>query len=226
MNAKLTLQHSVFAILLIALPLQTQAALFVIDNFNQDQDAWSFNGDSINSGPLQLNTPGSTHLSNAERTLFSQSGAGSNTFQAVQAVGGLLQITNSVTSDGIASVLWDGFDSVDFISLGINAFLLDILAIDHDVDIDFVVNGISSSPLQNFAGPGNNYVNFNDFSVPSVFNEVTSIRLNLRGPAAWDGQVKLVGAQNPSTVPEPDLFILLSFALIVFGLVKKNRTEL
>lgn len=225
MNIKLTLPCSILALLFIAVPLKTQAALFTIDNFTQNQSIISEGGVAETSAALALTSglpAGSTELNNAQRTLFSQSTGDLSQDQRVRVIADKLQISNSPLSAGTAWVLWDNFDTVDFLSLGINAFLLDVLAIDLDVNLSLTVNGVSTSPLQNFAGAGQFFVDFNDFSNPGVFTAVESIRLDLNGPNGWDAEFKLFGAINPSTVPEPSLFILLSFALIAFGFVK-NR---
>ncbi|MCQ8182497.1 hypothetical protein NP603_15350 [Methylomonas sp. SURF-1] len=185
------------------------ASVLTIDNFSHAQTAID-RGNSVGS-PTTVNQLTGTDLTNASRTFIAlASGTTYANKEEIVSGGNVLKITNGGTSAGTASIVWN-FDPVNFTAHG-NAILLEILSIDLGVEVEMVANGTSSSGVKSFSGPGNFWLGFDAFSNPAVFSSVNSFRLNFSGPAAWDGQFRVLATTTP--VPLPPAFLLMGSALL------------
>jgi hypothetical protein len=136
----------------------------------------------------------------------------------------LLKISNSANSSGIATVTWN-FDPIDFTAFG-SAILLEVAAIDLNVGVEMIANGISSSGIKIFTNTDDFLVSYNDFSNSSVFSNISSFSLNFTGPQAWDGQFKLLTTGQPvATVPlPPSLFLMGAGLLGMIGITRKKQS--
>lgn len=187
-----------------------QANILNIDNFTHLQSVVD-RGDTIGATTNTIINLTGTDLTNASRTFIAEATADKYANKKdIVSGGNLLKISNTAGSSGSASVMWN-FDPIDFTSYG-NAILLEVVAIDLDVNVQMIANGTSSSVINSFSGPGNYLVNFNDFSNSSAFTSVSSFRLDFNGPLAWDGQFRLLATTN--SVPIPSAFFLMGSALL------------
>jgi len=203
-------------------------ALFLIDDFTDFQtisDAGTVPGTS--STPLALSATASS-LAGIERTLFSDATGGAFGDQTIligepggPGTGGMLAVSNNTFSAGTATITWDGFATTDFTAFS-NAILLEVIAIDLNVNVEMIVNGSSTSGVQPFAGAGNFFVNFATFSNPSAFLAVNQFQLKFTGPQAWDGQFRLLAADTPNEIPEPAMLFLIGLGLVGITAVRKH----
>ncbi|OAI13236.1 hypothetical protein A1359_12595 [Methylomonas lenta] len=195
------------------------ASELTIDNFTDFQVVRD-RGDVIGATESTLLALTGTSLQNTSRTFTAEATVGDYASKiGIKSDGNLLEIGNSGSSSGSASIEWN-FDPIDFTQFG-NAILLEVVDIDLNVNAEMVVNGIASSGIKTFSGVDNFLVNFNDFSNSGVFSNVSSFRLNFSGPLAWDGQFRLLTTTTP--VPLPSTFLLMGSTL--FGFIGISRRK-
>lgn len=203
-------------------------ALFLIDDFT-DYQVLSDNGNApgASSIPLAL-SPTASSLAGVQRTLFSDATGGGFGDQTIligepggPGTGGMLAVSNNTFSAGTAIITWDGFVTTDFTAFS-NAILLQVIAIDLNVNVEMIVNGSSTSGPQAFSGPGNFFVSFATFSDPSAFQAVSQFQLKFTGPQAWDGQFRLLAADTPNEIPEPAMLFLIGLGFLGLTVGRKN----
>ncbi|WGS87865.1 hypothetical protein [Methylomonas sp. UP202] len=217
---------------LLSIAGHADASNLTIDNFNQLQNVT----DRGNGRPGEVYVPGATSNSIAEIS-GSDLAHVSRTFSAtategryankeeIQSGAGALKISNSAGSAGAASILWT-FDPTNFTLYG-SAILLEVLTIDLDVNIEMVVNDIAVAGSKTVSQTEDFWFDFNQFSNPSVFSNVSSLRLNFTGPQAWDGQFRLLTAGTPTqpdiigSVPLPPSFVMMG--TVLFGFLGAGR---
>lgn len=203
-------------------------AILLIDNFTDFQSVTDLGTPgSTSDGPLALTVPAASALSGIQRTLTSDATGGPFGDQTIlvgepggPGTGGMLAISNNAFSTGTATITWDGFGPTDF-TASANAMLLEVIAIDLNVNVEMIVNGGSTSGQQAFAGPGNFFVNFASFTDPTAFNAVNQLELRFTGPTAWDGQFRLLAAQTPTKIPEPATLFLIGLGFLGLGFARK-----
>lgn len=230
-------QHTLAALLLIGgftCSSYGYANTLTIDSFTDAQSVTD-RGDSPGSTANTLEGLTGTDLTHASRTFTALATAGRSTYKE-DIVSGydkdsdkyLLKVSNGPHSAGTASILWN-FDAIDFTQHG-NAILLDVLAIDQNVNVEMVVNGTASTGIKNFSGTGNFNMDFGSFTNSNEFKNVHSLSLNFTGPAAWDGQFRILTTSAPAfttAVPLPPAFALMGSALIgVLGFVRRKTTPI
>lgn len=225
---KKTLQASVFTLITFGSPIASASTAFLIDDFSDRQEIADEGGDAVTttSTPLAL-SPSASDVAGIRRTLSATALGNSFANLGIQVGefdgpgnGGSLAVSNSSSSVGTASIFWDGFAPTDLTTVA-NAIRLQVLSVDLNTSVELIVNGISSSGTKTFTGPEDFWVSFSDFSVPTAFTAVHSLRLNLTGPGAWDGEFRLLTATMP--VPLPSALPLMSLALAAwFGFSGKR----
>ncbi|MDT8364760.1 MAG: PEP-CTERM sorting domain-containing protein [Nitrosomonas sp.] len=218
-------------LLLSVLAISTNAhAIFLIDDFTDSQtvsDSGTAPGTS--STPLALSATASS-LTGIQRTLFSDATGGGFGNQTIQVgepggpgTGGLLAVSNNAFSAGTTTITWNGFTTSDFTAFS-NAILLEVIAIDLNVNVEMIVNGDtapSTSGLRAFSGPGNFFINFAGFGDPFAFQAVSQLQLKFTGPTAWDGQFRLLAADT-NKVPEPAMLFLVGLGLLGLSAIRKH----
>ncbi len=228
---------SLFAVLLLSFfSISSYAAPFYIDNFTDVQSVIDLAGDSTASTSTQtLTSTGSNLGPGTQRTLsIDASGTPSASIlpgiipafnSLMQSNTGTLQISNdtNVTS-AIASVFWDGFSPVNLTAFG-TGLLLKVNNIDLATTIQLIINGGTSTSIpQAFAsGTGNFFVPFTDFSDSTAFTAVNDIKLAFSGSGPWDGKFSFLVADDPSTVPEPSVLILILSGLLAAYFMSGTR---
>lgn len=216
---KLTL----FLVTLSVFSVTTQAAL-VIDDFTDQQSITdNANSGATTSSPFVIS---GTELGAGTRRTLSAEVAGSGFAKTEIDIGfGMMGISNNASSTGgTASLLWDGFTPNNFTAEG-NAILLKVITIDLGVNVEMIINGIASSGIQSFTGPGDFFVLFSNFTNPSAFNAATSVELKFSGARPWDGQFSLLVVDNPATVPEPSVLVLMLSAFSAAGFMATYRKK-
>jgi hypothetical protein len=222
MNIK-NLQWALAAILLNIVG-DSFANSLIIDEFTHAQtveDRGNTSGATISS----LTGLTGTDLTNVTRVFSATASAGgASSKESITSGNHLLKISNSANSSGIATVTWN-FDPIDFTAFG-SAILLEVAAIDLNVGVEMIANGISSSGIKIFTNTDDFLVSFNDFSNSSVFSNISSFSLNFTGPQAWDGQFKLLTTGQPvATVPlPPSLFLMGAGLLGMIGITRKKQS--
>lgn len=221
------------ALLLSVLAISTNAhAVFLIDDFTDFQTV-SDSGIAPGTGstPLALSATASS-LAGIQRTLFSDATGGGFGDQTIligepggPGTGGMLAVSNNTFSAGTATITWNGFATSDFTAFS-NAILLEVIAIDLNVNVEMIVNGNTLTPstsgLQTFTGPGNFFVNFATFSDPLAFQAVSQFQLKFKGPTAWDGQFRLLAAESNQEIPEPAMLFLMGLGFLGLMVVRKR----
>lgn len=224
---KLTL----FLVTLSVFSVTTQAAL-VIDDFTDQQSITdNANSGATTSSPFVIS---GTELGAGTRRTLSAEVAGSGAAKTEIDIvdmngaapgGGLMGISNnSFSTGGTASLFWDGFTPNNFTAVG-NAILLKVISIDLGVTVEMIINGTASSGIQSFTGPGDFFVLFSNFTNPSAFNAATSVELKFSGARPWDGQFSLLVVDDPATVPEPSVLVLMLSAFTAAGVMAKHRKK-
>ena len=215
---------------------QAQALSILIDGFGDDAATGTTVHDASGTGPGSngASTDGpagagllDTDLSSANRVITAESFGAFATEDVIannSGASGYLEINNSSTSNGIASLYYT-FASQDFTALGGTALLLDVQAIDLGVQVNMIVNGTSSSGFQAFTGPGQFFALFSSFSDPSQFISVTSLELDFKGVTAWDSRFDnlRVDIPPPPNAPEPATLALIGMGLAGFAAARKKK---
>jgi len=121
------------------------ASALIIDDFTQVQTVFD-RGNSVAATTSTANILTGTDLAHASRTFTALATANKIANREDIASGGnLLSISNSAGSSGTASILWN-FDPVNFTSSS-NAIQLEVVKINHDVKVEMIANGTSSSGI-------------------------------------------------------------------------------
>ncbi len=211
------------AALLLTIVGDSWADALIIDEFTHAQtvvDRGNTSGATVSS----VTGLTGTDLSNVTR-IFSATATGGSYSSKEEIISGnhLLKISNSATSSGSATVTWN-FDPINFTAFG-SAILLEVAAIDLNVGVEMIANGVSTSGIKTFSQAEDFLVTFNDFSNSSVFANLSSFSLNFTGPQAWDGQFKLLTAGTPvATVPLPPSLVLMGAGLLgMIGVTRKKQ---
>lgn len=213
----------------------TQAAL-IIDNFTDNQQIKDdlISGGASN-GSMTLSAS-ATSLTNARRTLTalangipnnSTDGAKRAINTLISAEDGILSFSNSEKSTGNASIVYDNFGIINFTNHA-DTFLIEILGIDLNAELELVINGTSSSGFRSFNSTGNFYIDFSDFGTPSELTSVQNLAMNIKGDKALDfdfnfSATNKITTADASTVPEPSIFGLFAIGLWGFGIVKRRE---
>ncbi len=227
---------NLFAVLLLLFfSTSSYAALFYIDNFTDTQSVIDLAGDSTASANTQALTSTGSNLGAGTQRTLSIDAAGTPSASILPGVipafnslmqsnTGTLQISNdtNVTS-AIASVFWNGFNTIDLTVFG-SGLLLKVETIDLATTIQLIINGgASTSTAQTFsAGSGNFFVPFTDFSDSTVFTAVNDIKLAFSGNGPWDGKFSFLVASN---VPEPSVLILMLTGLLATYFMSGTRNK-
>ncbi|PPD32658.1 MAG: hypothetical protein CTY19_11050 [Methylomonas sp.] len=204
------------------------AGILMLDNFNHQQVIVDY-GNTFGATSNTLDNITGTDLHDVTRQFIAEASFGKISYQTkidVKQDSGELAISNDPRSAVLASVLWN-FQPIDLTSHG-DTLLFDIKKLNLNVNIEFIVNGVSSSGIKNFTEVGDVEFSFSDFSQPEQFGNVSSLRLNFSGPGSWDGQFGALSILNRSpelvgSVPLPPSFILMASSLI--GLVTITRSK-
>lgn len=205
------------------------AGILTLDNFSHAQQIVD-NGKTPGASSNSLNNLTGTDLHTVTRQFIAEASNGKQAYQTkidIKPDSGIMAISNDPKSAVLASVFWS-FQPIDFTEHG-DTLSFDIKQLNLGVNIEFIVNGISSSGIKSFTDAGNVEVSFNDFSQPSQFGNISSLRLNFTGPGSWDGQfgpLSIVNRSTPETigsVPLPPSFLLMASSLI--GLVTIPRSK-
>lgn len=177
----------------------------LIDNFTTAQSV--LNG---STGPVNI---GNSQLDNLTRTITaSPSSAEAETKVTIK--NSFLNISNDSDSSGTASIFYS-FDATDLTSVA-DRFLLKIGFIDLSAEIQLVANESSVFGFANLGGQQLYKVDFAQFSNPTAFTNLTSLRLNFRGAQSWDARFGSLAA-NSKDVPEPSTFLLLALGLAMLA---------
>ncbi len=165
------------------------------------------------------------------------SGSGTRGISAfIDTSSGALIINNDSAVAGTAVVVWDGahaitadpridaniatsgLGGVDFtLSPGSYGVLLDIPSIDLNVNATLDLwdtSGQKASVTYSNLSTGSVVFTFADFLNNNALlnlNQIGAIRLTVTGPAAWDGEFKLIGV---TTTPEPATLTLFGLGLL------------
>lgn len=227
-NTKMFLGGLLLSVLVISTNVH---AIFLIDDFT-DYQIVSDSGTAPGTGsaPLALSSTASS-LVGIQRTLFSDATGGGFGDQTIligepggPGTGGMLAVSNNTFSAGTATITWVGFTTSDFTAFS-NAILLEVIAIDLNVNVEMIVNGNTLTPstsgLHKFSGPGDFFVNFATFSDPLAFQAVSQFQLKFTGPTAWDGQFRLLAANTRHEIPEPAMLFLIGLGLLGLRAVRK-----
>lgn len=200
------------------------ANAFIIDDFTQAQTVFD-RGNSLGATTSIVNSFTGTNLINASRAFTALATANKKANREdITSDSGLLSISNSITSSGTATILWQ-FDLID-LNVYSNAFLLDVVTINHDFKIEMIANGTSQSTSKNINAVDNYQINFSDFSDSNVFKNLSSLQLNFTGPLTWSGQFKLstIPQASVTSVPVPPALALMSSALLgLMGLSNRKK---
>lgn len=212
--------------LILTLALFTHAAesAVLIDNFSDLQ--CMVNGGSCPNlvTPATVSVTG-TDLGNPQRTLAATPFPSGTS--RIMTEDGLLTVGNSSDSNGTASILYS-FNSIDLTAFA-SALLLTTESSDAPYAIEMLANGTSSLSIQNLPSLALGAVtqtisfNFSQFSDPTAFKQLHSLKLTLRGAKnAWDADFSNL-TTDTHTVPEPSVTALLIIG--AFGIAGAGRRK-
>ncbi len=205
------------------------ASILAIDNFTHAQTVID-RGSTPGSASSTVTNLTGTGLAHASRSIIAlASGTAKADTEVVMSGKGYLDILNGGQSNGNLSITWN-FDPIDFTSYG-NAIQLDVLGIDHSVDVEMIINGSSSSGVKTISELGKMLVGFSAFAGNEIAN-VSSLRLNFSSSQGWDLRFKLQTATSTATIPPisstpvpvPATSILMGSALLGWvGFSRKQK---
>lgn len=202
-----------------------QARVLTIDNYTQSQDVLD-RGDTTNDTRNAQNGIAGSDLENIDRLLIAESAFGKRGYKTkLEVTEGLLNISNNDSSAVLASILWN-FEPIDFTGYG-DTLVFEIKKLNLGVNVEFIVNGISSSGVKSFTELGDVEFSFSDFLQPNLFKTVNSLRMDFTGPSSWDGSFGPLSVVNRSpqvgSVPLPSSLVLMASALV--GLITISRSR-
>jgi len=192
-------------LLALAVVMGDAQAAVLIDDFTMAQSV--LNG---TTGPVAVT---GTQLNNLTRTITANASP-DDAETEVRIKNGFLNILNDSDSTGTASIFYS-FDAINLTSMA-DGFLFNIDFIDLSSEIELIANGTSVFGFANLGGHSLYEIGFAQFSSPDAFNNLTSLRLNVRGAQSWDARFgPLTAASN--SVPEPSTLFLLTLGLAALG---------
>ncbi len=140
--------------------------------------------------------------------------------------------SHKVTADpsNNANIATNGLGGVDFVPTpGSFGILLDVFSIDLSttaiLDL-WDMDGDKASAMHTFSAVGSHVFLFSDFLTNNPLLDLDSIgavRLTVTGPAAWDGEFKLIGV---TSIPEPNALALLGLGLLGVGTTLGRRQKI
>ncbi|MDO9242083.1 MAG: PEP-CTERM sorting domain-containing protein [Methylicorpusculum sp.] len=225
-------------IALAVIQTSTAEAALIIDNFTDRQqvkDDLTQAGTTSNS---MLLSGSASSLTGAQRTFSATAngipnseneGAKRSINTHIIAEDGFLSFSNAEKSNGTASIFYDNFGIVDFTAYA-DAFLIEILTIDLNAELELIINNNSFSGPQLFNAIGSFYIDFSSFSNPSELASVQNFALTVKGVPALDLDFKFsalnrAGSASTAAVPEPSLYALLAIGLLVFGALNRKQIQ-
>ena len=204
------------------------ASILAIDNFTHFQSVMDRGLTPGSASNTEVNLTG-TDLTHASRSIVAQAnGTTRSDTEAVISGAGYLDVLNGGYSNGNLSITWN-FDPVNFTNYG-NSIQMEVLNIDHSVDVEMIINGSASSGVKTISELGKMLVDFSAFTSNEVSN-VSSLRLNFSSLQVWDLRFKLQTATTVTSIPPisstpvpvPAASILMGSALL--GLVGISRKQ-
>lgn len=204
------------------------ASTLGIDAFTHFQSVMDRGSTPGSASNTVVNLTG-TDLANASRSIVAHAnGTTRSDTEAVISGAGYLDVLNGGYSNGNLSITWN-FDPINFTNYG-NAIQMDVLNLDHSVNVEMVINGSSSSGVKTISDLGKMLVDFSAFANNDISN-VSSLRLNFSSSQVWDLRFKLQTASTVASIPPiystpvpvPAASILMGSALL--GLVGISRKQ-
>lgn len=203
------------SILSLFLYLQgAQAGGVLIDGFT---DFETINNDTTAEKPIS-----GTDLPNLLRTLTATETSDGETEVSVEK--GFLHISNDYGSSGTASIFYS-FDTFNLASVAEGfLFNIDFIDLEDEVQLEIIANATSVFSFVTLDVAEQYEIKFSQFTIPSVFNQLTSLQLNFKGVENWDGSFGSF-VTNSKTVPEPSVIVLLIAGFIAMGktVIRKNK---
>lgn len=193
--------HLLLVSLFASVVMHDVQATVLVDDFTTAQSV--LNG---STGPVNVT---GTQLGNLTRTITATASP-DDAETAVDIKYGFLNISNDFGSTGTVSILYS-FDADDLAAVA-DGFLFNIGFIDLGSEIELIANETSVFGFADLAAQTLYEIEFAQFTDPTVFRNLSSLRLNFRGVEDWDGRFGSLKADS-NNVPEPSTLLLLAFGL-------------